>query len=191
MGRKISGLSSNRYQVDSKQVLRSCARMFYCTRLSSRDSVLFLTLGLKYKSLTLWVVNVHFFCRHMYWVNGGRKPTIEIADLDGSNRRTLFKNPTLPAGLTIDSSTGLIFWADQERRVIECANLNGTNRRIVVSGLPKTFALTQFKDYIYYADSSTIYRANKTNGLDPTRIESNIDIIMDILVFHSSRQEGM
>ncbi|XP_068671649.1 low-density lipoprotein receptor-related protein 6-like [Montipora foliosa] len=127
---------------------------------------------------------------HMYWVNGGREPTIEIADLDGSNRRTLFKNPTPPAGLTIDSSTGLIFWADQERRVIECANLNGTNRRIVVSGLTKIFALTQFKDYIYYADLSTIYRANKTNGSDRTRIESNIDVIMDLLVFHSSRQEG-
>ena len=127
----------------------------------------------------------------MYWVNGGRNPTIEIADLDGSNRRTLFTNLTSPAGLTIDSSTRLIFWADQERRLIECANLNGTNRRTVVSGLPKTFALTQFKDFIYYADLSTIYRVEKTNGLGQTRIESNIDNIMDILVFHRSRQEGM
>ena len=126
----------------------------------------------------------------MYWVNGGKKPTIEIADLDGSNRGTLFKTLTRPAGLTIDFSTELIFWADQERRMIECANLNGTNRRIVVSKLTKPFALTQFKDYIYYADLSTIYRANKTNGLDRTRIESNIDVIMDLLVFHSSRQEG-
>ena len=126
----------------------------------------------------------------MYWVNGGRNPTIEIADLDGSNRRTLFTNLTSPAGLTIDSSTGLIFWVDQERRMIECANLNGTNRRTVVSGLPKTFALTQFKDYIYYAGLSTIYRANKTNGLGRKRIESNSDVIMDILVFHRSRQEG-
>ncbi|XP_068671663.1 low-density lipoprotein receptor-related protein 6-like [Montipora foliosa] len=127
---------------------------------------------------------------HMYWVNDGRNPTIEIADLDGSNRRTLFTNPSPPAGLTIDSSTGLIFWADQERRLIECANLNGANRRTVVSGLPKTFALTQFKDYIYYADLSTIYRAHKTNGLGQTLIESNVDNITDILVFHSSRQEG-
>ncbi|XP_068671662.1 low-density lipoprotein receptor-related protein 6-like [Montipora foliosa] len=127
---------------------------------------------------------------HMYWVNGGRNSTIEIADLDGSNRRTLFTNLISPAGLTIDSSTRLIFWADQERRLIECANLNGTNRRTVVSGLPKTFALTQFEDYIYYADLSTIYRVDKTNGLGQTRIESNIDNIMDILVFHRSRQEG-
>ena len=135
----------------------------------------------------------YLYNRHMYWANGGREPTIERADLDGSNRHTVIVNVTRPTGLTIDYSLGLIFWVDIENQVIECANLNGTNRRIVVSGLPMPFALTQYKDYIYWTDHKlkSIYRANKTNGLDQTRIKSHTDDIMDILVFHSSRQEGL
>ena len=129
----------------------------------------------------------------MYWANGGREPTIERADLDGSKRHTVIVNVTRPTGLTIDYSLGLIFWVDIENQVIECANLDGTNRRVVASGLPMPFALTQYKDYIYWTDHAlnSIYRANKTNGLDQTRIKSHTDDIMDILVFHSSRQEGL
>lgn len=140
---------------------------------------------------------IHCFCdlnhRHMYWANGGEDPKIERADLDGSNRRTVVTNVTRPTGLTIDFSLGLIFWVDGKNKVIECAHLNGTNRRTVATELPKPFALTQYKDYIYWADwkLSSIYRANKTNGMDRTQIKGNIDFIMDILVFHSSRQEGL
>ena len=128
----------------------------------------------------------------MYWANGGEDPKIERADLDGSNRHTVVSNVTRPTGLTIDFILGLIFWVDAEKKVIECADLNGTNRRTVATELPKPFALTQYKDFIYWADwrLSSIYRANKSNGMDRTEIKGNIDFIMDILVFHSSRQEG-
>ena len=129
----------------------------------------------------------------MYWVNGHKDPKIERADLDGSNRRTVITNMTSPSGLTIDFSLGLIFWVDAENKVIECANLNGTNRRTVASELPNPFALTQYMDYIYWSDwrLNSIYRANKTNGLDRIQIKGNIESIFDILVFHSSRQEGL
>ena len=129
----------------------------------------------------------------MYWVNGERDPKIERADLDGSNRHTVITNMTSPSGLTIDFSLGLIFWVDGEIKVIECANLNGTNRRTVASELPNPFALTQYMDYIYWTDwrLNSIYRANKTNGLDRIQIKGNIEFIFDILVFHSSRQEGL
>ena len=133
------------------------------------------------------------YCSYMYWANGGNDPKIERAHLDGSNRHTVVSNITRPTGLTIDFSLKLIFWVDGENKVIECANLNGTNRRTVASELPNPFALTLFKDYIYWADwkQSSIYRANKTNGLERTSIKGNIHFIMDILVFHSSRQEGL
>ena len=129
----------------------------------------------------------------MYWVNGRRKPTIERADLDGSNRNTVIAHVTSPTGLTLDYSLGLIFWVDIKNQVIECAYLDGTNRRIVASGLPKPFALTLYKDYIYWTDRKlkSVYRANKINGLNKTKIKSHTDHIMDILVFHSSRQRGL
>ena len=128
----------------------------------------------------------------MYWVNARGEPKIEKADLDGSNRHTVVTNHRPPSGLTIDFSSGLIFWVDGEKKVIECANLNGTDRRTVASELPRPYALTQYKDYIYWTSwQAGIYRANKTNGLDRVRIKGNKESIMDILVFHSSRQEGM
>ena len=131
--------------------------------------------------------------RHMYWANGGKKPTIERADLDGSNRNTVIDNVRIPTGLTIDYSSGLIFWVDIDNQVIECAYLDGTNRRIVALGLSQPFALTLYKDYIYWTDRKlkSVYRANKTNGLDKTKIISHTEYIMDILVFHSSRQRGL
>ena len=130
----------------------------------------------------------------MYWANGGWDPKIERADLDGSNRYTVITNVTRPTGLTIDFSLGMIFWVDGENKVIECANLNGTNRQTIASELPKPFALTQYKDYIYWTDQKlgSIYRANKTNGMDRMQIKGKTEFtIMDILVFHSSRQEGL
>lgn len=131
----------------------------------------------------------------MYWVNAAGKPEIEKADLDGSNRHTVVANlESSPSGLTIDISSELIFWVDGYNKVIECANLNGTNRRTVASELPQPFALTQYKGYIYWTSwKFGIYRANKTNGLDRIRIgtRENIIDIRDILVFHSSRQEGV
>ena len=129
----------------------------------------------------------------MYWANGGWYPKIERADLDGSNRQTIVPNVTRPTGLTIDFSAEMIFWVDTENKVIECANLNGSNRQVIASELPKPFALTQYKDYIYWTDQklSSINRANKTNGMERTQIKGNIEFtIMDILVFHGSRQEG-
>ena len=181
-------------KADRKLLLKGCKslinRSYFTT---NRFPLMFLVLTTVQFKVTKerLICDIFCYCRHMYWVNGGRNSTIEIADLDGSNRRILFTNPNPPTGLTIDFSTGLLFWADQDERKIECAYLNGTNRRVVVSGLSKTFALTQFKDYIYYADWSTIYRANKTNGLDQTRIKRSIEVVMDILVFHRSRQEGL
>jgi len=47
-------------------------------------------------------------------------------------------------------------------------------------------------DYLYWTDWNTrsIERANKTTGSNRTRIQGDLDYVMDILVFHASRQSG-
>ena len=57
---------------------------------------------------------------------------------------------------------------------------------------PQPFALTQYEDYLYWADWSTnsIERANKTSGENQTRIQGHLESVIDILVFHASRQSG-
>ncbi|KAK3726510.1 hypothetical protein QZH41_014244, partial [Actinostola sp. cb2023] len=141
------------------------------------------------RSLTLDPVN-----GHLYWVNGGQNPSIERSDMDGSNRTLIIygDNVKKPSDLTIDYKDGLIFWVDSDKSVIECADFDGRHRRTVADSLSTPYALTQYLDYIYWTDwdTETIERANKTTGSNRTRIRSQVDFIMDITVFHASRQEG-
>lgn len=68
----------------------------------------------------------------------------------------------------------------------------GLDREIIADDLPHPFGLTQYQDYIYWTDWSrrSIERANKTSGQNRTIIQGHLDYVMDILVFHSSRQAG-
>lgn len=63
---------------------------------------------------------------------------------------------------------------------------------MIADDLPHPFGLTQYQDYIYWTDWSqrSIERANKTSGQNRTVIQGHLDYVMDILVFHSSRQGG-
>ncbi|KAL3048690.1 hypothetical protein OYC64_007280 [Pagothenia borchgrevinki] len=68
----------------------------------------------------------------------------------------------------------------------------GEEREVIADDLPHPFGLTQYQDYIYWTDWSqrSIERANKTSGQNRTVIQGHLDYVMDILVFHSSRQGG-
>lgn len=68
----------------------------------------------------------------------------------------------------------------------------GQDREVIADDLPHPFGLTQYQDYIYWTDWSqrSIERANKTSGQNRTLIQGHLDYVMDILVFHSSRQGG-
>lgn len=68
----------------------------------------------------------------------------------------------------------------------------GLEREVIADDLPHPFGLTQYQDYIYWTDWSqrSIERANKTSGQNRTLILGHLDFVMDILVFHSSRQGG-
>ena len=69
----------------------------------------------------------------------------------------------------------------------------GSNRRVVIGEeLPRPFGLTQYEDYIYWTDwkTNSIERCNKTNGQNRTRVQEQLNYVMDLLVFHASRQSG-
>ena len=77
-------------------------------------------------------------------------------------------------------------------QVIESSNLVGKDRQQVVRELPHPFGLTQYQDYIYWTDweDKSIEKANKSTGMNRTRVHGELDYIMDISVFHTSRQSG-
>lgn len=70
---------------------------------------------------------------YMYWSDWGKKPKIERALLDGSQRQVLISaNLTWPNGLAIDFEKRRLYWADGGTKSIEHSDLNGKNRMVLV-----------------------------------------------------------
>lgn len=71
------------------------------------------------------------FIVQLYWTDGDRK-SIEVAELDGSNRKVLFWSnfdKVKPRALAIHYHLGLLYWSDWgETGRIEQAGMDGSNR---------------------------------------------------------------
>ncbi|XP_061077917.1 low-density lipoprotein receptor-related protein 5 [Conger conger] len=129
---------------------------------------------------------------YMYWTEWGGKPRIVRAHMDGSNMVTLVEKVGRANGLTIDFIDQRLYWTDLDTCMIESSDMLGLQRETIADDLPHPFGLTQYRDYIYWTDWNlrSIERADKRTGLNRTLIQGHLDYVMDILVFHSSRQEG-
>lgn len=137
------------------------------------------------------VVDPTFNGGYMYWSDWGEIPKIEKAAMDGTMRSTLFaKNLTWPNGLAIDHIQEKLFWADGGTKVIECANLDGTGRKIIIgTNLKHPFGLDIFGNKIFWTDweSSSIQSAHKTTGANRTVLGTDIKGLMDVCIFHRTR----
>uniref|UniRef100_A0AAR2L875 Low density lipoprotein receptor-related protein 5 n=1 Tax=Pygocentrus nattereri TaxID=42514 RepID=A0AAR2L875_PYGNA len=124
---------------------------------------------------------------YMYWTEWGGRPRIARAHMDGTNIVTLVDKVGRANGLTIDYADQRLYWTDLDTCMIE-----STNMEIVTDDLPHPFGLTQYRDYIYWTDWTlrSIERADKRSGLNRTVVQGQLEYVMDILVFHSSRQDG-
>lgn len=78
--------------------------------------------------------------------------------------------------------------------MISFYSLVGNHRlQIIGEHLHEPYTLAQYEDFIYWTDWKTnnIERAHKITGDNRTIIHRNLDHVMDVLVFHTSRQEGI
>lgn len=110
----------------------------------------------------------------MYWTDWGDKPYIGKANMDGTNFRYLV-NDSLgwPNALTISYETNELFYADAREDYIAMCDLEGQNRRIILSRtinpdvkLHHVFAMTVFEDYIIWTDweLKTVEECKKYSG---------------------------
>ncbi|KAJ9592050.1 hypothetical protein L9F63_001429, partial [Diploptera punctata] len=130
---------------------------------------------------------------YMYWSDWGSHGCIARAALDGTQRNILIAKLGRANGLTVDYVERRLYWAELSSKVIESSDLDGKHRvQVITQHIEKPFGLTQYLDFIYWADWKTgnIERANKTNGKNRTVIHSQLDSITDILIFHNSRQSA-
>uniref|UniRef100_A0AAY4CI19 Low-density lipoprotein receptor-related protein 4 n=1 Tax=Denticeps clupeoides TaxID=299321 RepID=A0AAY4CI19_9TELE len=128
----------------------------------------------------------------IYWTDWGNTPRIEYSNMDGSNRRIIADTHLFwPNGLTIDYAGHRMYWVDAKHHVIERADLDGKNRKAVIShGLPHPFAITVFEDSLYWTDwhTKSINSANKFTGKNQAVIRSKLHFPMDIHTLHPQRQ---
>src|SRR5881392_3660470 len=75
---------------------------------------------------------------HIYWTNMGvpnkNDGSIERADLDGKNRKTIIPQggTFTPKQLQLDRENGKLYWCDREGMRVMRANLDGSNIEILV-----------------------------------------------------------
>ena len=82
----------------------------------------------------------------MYWTDWGKEPKIERAYLDGTERSTLVNTSIgWPNGLALDLARRKVYWADAQTDRIEYANMDGSDRKFLVTGqevLPHVFGFS-------------------------------------------------
>lgn len=90
--------------------------------------------------------------RKIYWTDWGNMPRIEYSNMDGSNRKIIADTHLFwPNGLTIDYAGHRMYWVDAKHHVIERADLDGKNRKAVISqGKKKKLNLYFFPDAFKY-----------------------------------------
>ncbi|PIK53784.1 putative low-density lipoprotein receptor-related protein 6-like [Apostichopus japonicus] len=81
--------------------------------------------------------------RYLYWSDWGDPSRIERSSLDGTNRTTLINTPEgWPNGIAIDYKKGRIMWGTAKYRKIESADMEGTNRSVIVDNTRHIFGFS-------------------------------------------------
>ncbi|BET01296.1 Low-density lipoprotein receptor repeat class B [Nesidiocoris tenuis] len=137
---------------------------------------------------------------YMFWTDWDKEnPTVNRANMDGSDIRILAKSPRVhwPNGITIDHFGGHIYWADARLDYIATTDLEGRFFRIVASNkeipsMKHPFSVAVFKDILYWDDWSQreIFMINKNDGSELGNIQTSYVGLMDVKVFGHSIQGG-
>lgn len=71
-----------------------------------------------------------------------------------------------PNGLTIDRPESRLYWNDAKLGNIESSDLEGKDRRLIVSNLPHPYGLVVVGNHVYWTDWQTkaLHRAIKNTG---------------------------
>ena len=110
----------------------------------------------------------------MYWSDWGNNhdvpARIERAYFDGSRRMTVvtFEMGVVPLGITVDVSTGLLYWANSSGMIESCKGSGRRRRIIYTSDTMNIDGITIVGDYIYWIDKTagTVWKASKTDATD-------------------------
>ncbi|KAJ8946706.1 hypothetical protein NQ318_006964 [Aromia moschata] len=128
-------------------------------------------------------ITLHYHHGLMFWSDWGKHAKIEAAYMDGTNRKTLIsKKLNWPNGLAIDRPANRLYWNDGKLNTIESSDLNGNDRKIIITKVPHPYGLVVVGNHIYWTDWQTraLHRADKNTGRDHTVIRDKLEGLMDV-----------
>ncbi|XP_069081387.1 low-density lipoprotein receptor-related protein 2 [Pleurodeles waltl] len=133
----------------------------------------------------------------MYWTDQGTESGIQAkiasADMDGSNAAVLVVNNLDHVEfITIDIKEQKIYWAVTSSGVIERANVDGTNRIIVVNHLSHPWGIAVHESFLYYTDRDyeVIERVDKVTGANKVVMRDNISGLKCLRVHYRDNSAG-
>ncbi|XP_014481783.1 PREDICTED: low-density lipoprotein receptor-related protein 2 [Dinoponera quadriceps] len=127
------------------------------------------------------------------WGRFGTSGKIFKTTMAGSLKHAIIdKDLSQPSGLAIDYDDRMLYWTDAVREKIERSDLEGNNREVLVSATIYPFAITVFREHIYWTDLQLrgVYRAEKHTGADKIELVKRLeDSPRDLHVFSAARQQ--
>ncbi|GFO50674.1 low-density lipoprotein receptor-related protein 6 [Plakobranchus ocellatus] len=129
---------------------------------------------------------------YMYWTDWGEPLSmISRAFLDGTSSEVIISTGIeWPNGLAIDLTEGRLYWGDAITDHIESANLDGSDRVVLVSEkLPHIFGFSVLDEHIYWTDwqGRSIERVNKWTGQNRTVIVEQLPDLMGLKAVYVRR----
>lgn len=126
------------------------------------------------------------------WGRFGTSGKIFRTTMAGSLKKSIIdKDLSQPSGLAIDYEERMLYWTDAVREKIERSDMDGGGRHVLISATIYPFAISVFRNYIYWTDLQLrgVYRAEKHTGANMIEIVKRLeDSPRDIHVYSKSRQ---
>ncbi|XP_044254445.1 sortilin-related receptor-like isoform X1 [Tribolium madens] len=143
-------------------------------------------------------IALHPKAGYMFWTDWSvERPSVNRADLDGSNVVKLFGKPRVewPNGITIDYIAERIYWVDARQDYIASSDLHGDFLKIIISRndvVSHPFAVAVFKNTMYWDDwkRNAIFSADKDTYHGVEVLQKQLPGLMDLKVYAHGVQVG-